>query len=121
MTRHCPNFGDTVLVSAGRFRADYETTITRAARIRTPEMVAADERRRTVTLALKEHGITYERGSFTQPTEVSGADPGRIGVQQMTPADIPLKAIHTHQATFIHQGPTCPQCFRPRTECGGHR
>jgi hypothetical protein len=31
------------------------------------------------------------------------------------------QAIHTHQVAFIAASKTCPQCFRPRTECGGHR
>ena len=28
-----------------------------------------------------------------------------------------LADIHQAQATFIHQSTTCPQCYRPRTEC----
>lgn len=38
----------------------------------------------------------------------------------MTPADIPLRAIHTHQAAFLAASTTCPQCYRDRNECGGN-
>lgn len=92
--------GDPVTVSEGRYRGNYEATITRIgrkyayierwgreigfdlftgyeannkygapSRIRTAEMVAEDERRYNVTLALKEHGITYERW-ISQSTDV---------------------------------------------------